>query len=74
MNTENNFKKFLISKMAKLNTDLNSNYKDIFENPDNYLSISPNVVIGINFSRRNKVKELLDPNILKIILLFHIQL
>ncbi len=52
MNTENNLKKFLITKMGKVNTDLNSHYKDIFENPDNYLSISPNIIIGINFSKK----------------------
>lgn len=68
MFTNDSSKKFLIKKINKFNPDLTTNYKEIFEDPDKYFSNLPNVIIGINFSRRNKVKESLDPNIMKIAL------
>lgn len=62
MSIEYHPKQYIIKKIRNINPEIKRNYKDIFEEPSKYFSLSDDVIIGIIYMSRNKVKEYLDRN------------
>lgn len=73
MNIESKPKQYIIKKIRNINPELKKNYKEIFEEPNNYFYINENVIIGIIYTSRKKVKESPDPNFMKTNLLYLIR-